>query len=788
MTYFEQIKKIFYNLSERNVEYDLHNIKPLLHQIKDQHKLIKKLSDSEIKYLSKDLQAKANNNISLDSLLIEAYALVIESFRRIYAIELFDTQIMGSILLHQQSIIEMQTGEGKTFAAAMPAYLNALTGKGVHILTFNDYLAKRDRFWVGKIYEYLELSVDYIQEHMQRQERKAAYKADITYLTAKEAGFDYLRDNLVKDINDIVLRPLHYAIIDEADSILIDEARIPLVIAGRSDDKNLNVNNIVQNIKKLQPDIDFEIDEYKRNIFLTENGILKNQHIFEIDNLYEAKNSYILTQINLALHACFLLNRDVDYIVKNNKIESIDEFTGRIARQRRWPNGIQAALEAKEKLDINNEGVILNSISLQHYLNQYPKLAGMTGTAVEAADEFAEFYSLNTFVVPTNKPCIRINKPDKIFTHKEAKEKALIAKIIELYKNKQPVLVGTTTIKESERIALLLKNANIPAKVLNAKNDELEAEIISKAGALGEIIISTNMAGRGTDIKLGSNSKEENGKVKKLGGLYVIGTNKHESKRIDKQLSGRSGRLGDPGISEFYISLEDDLIVQYGIDELIPPKYYPPKKNDPINNPVVEREINRAQRIIEGENFEIRNNLLKYSSLVEKQRSILQEKRENILFDMRNNSILKNKSKIRYDHLLPEIGEDILLQVERDISLYFLDIAWSDHLNFIENIKEGIHLLSFGNTTMFTGNREPVDNFNSQIVDGFNTLLEDFEENVINTFEQANVTKNGLDRKKEGLDFPSSTWTYLINDNPFGDVGQRIAKNIINIFKKKKLN
>jgi len=787
MTYFEQIKKIFYNLSDSNVHYDLHKIKPLLHQIKQQQILIKNLSDIEIKYLSKNLQTKAKNNIPLDNLLVEAYTLVLESFRRIYSIELFDTQILGSILLHQQNIVEMQTGEGKTFAATMPAYLNSLSGRGMHILTFNDYLAKRDRFWVGKIYEYLELSVGYIHEHSSTQERKAAYQADITYLTAKEAGFDYLRDNLVKDVDDIVHRPLHYAIIDEADSILIDEARIPLVIAGKSDDKNLNLNNILNHIKNFQSAIDFETDEYKRNIFLTENGILKAQDVFRIDNLYEAKYKYILTEINLALHACFLLNRDVDYIVKNNKIESIDEFTGRIAGKRRWPNGLQAALEAKENLDINNEGVILNSISLQHYLNYYPKLAGMTGTAAEAADEFFDFYSLNTFVIPTNKPCIRINKPDKIFTHKDAKEKSLLKKIIELCKEKQPVLVGTTTIKESERIALLLKNANIPSKILNAKNDELEAEIISKAGSLGEIIISTNMAGRGTDIKLGPNSKEENEQVKKLGGLYVIGTNKHESKRIDKQLSGRAGRLGDPGISEFYISLEDDLIVQYGINELIPQKHYPSKKDDPINNLVVEREINRAQRIIEGENFEIRKDLLKYSSLVERQRMILQGKREKILFNI-NSSILKNKSKTKYNQLLPEVGEEILLQVEKEIALYFLDIAWSDHLNFIEHIKEGIHLISLGNTTLFTGNRSPVDDFNSQIVDVFKILLEDFETNIINTFEKANITKNGLDRKKEGLDFPSSTWTYLINDNPFGDAGQRIAKNIRNMFKKKKLN
>jgi preprotein translocase subunit SecA len=787
MTYFEQIKKIFYNLSDSNVHYDLHKIKPLLHQIKQQQILIKNLSDIEIKYLSKNLQTKAKNNIPLDNLLVEAYTLVLESFRRIYSIELFDTQILGSILLHQQNIVEMQTGEGKTFAATMPAYLNSLSGRGMHILTFNDYLAKRDRFWVGKIYEYLELSVGYIHEHSSTQERKAAYQADITYLTAKEAGFDYLRDNLVKDVDDIVHRPLHYAIIDEADSILIDEARIPLVIAGKSDDKNLNLNNILNHIKNFQSAIDFETDEYKRNIFLTENGILKAQDVFRIDNLYEAKYKYILTEINLALHACFLLNRDVDYIVKNNKIESIDEFTGRIAGKRRWPNGLQAALEAKENLDINNEGVILNSISLQHYLNYYPKLAGMTGTAAEAADEFFDFYSLNTFVIPTNKPCIRINKPDKIFTHKDAKEKSLLKKIIELCKEKQPVLVGTTTIKESERIALLLKNANIPSKILNAKNDELEAEIISKAGSLGEIIISTNMAGRGTDIKLGPNSKEENEQVKKLGGLYVIGTNKHESKRIDKQLSGRAGRLGDPGISEFYISLEDDLIVQYGINELIPQKHYPSKKDDPINNLVVEREINRAQRIIEGENFEIRKDLLKYSSLVERQRMILQGKREKILFNI-NSSILKNKSKTKYNQLLPEVGEEILLQVEKEIALYFLDIAWSDHLNFIEHIKEGIHLISLGNTTLFTGNRSPVDDFNSQIVDVFKILLEDFETNIINTFEKANITKNGLDRKKEGLDFPSSTWTYLINDNPFGDAGQIIAKNIRNMFKKKKLN
>ena len=537
----------------------------------------------------------------------------------------FDVQVLAGVAMHQGKLAQMNTGEGKTLAAVFPAYLNALTGKGVHIHTFNDYLARRDASWMGPIYNYLGLQASCIQEGMSPEERKKAYAADVTYTTAKEAGFDTLRDQLCYTVEGLVHRDFNFAVVDEADSILIDEARVPLVIAGSTTRPKADLEQLTQMVKSFKEGIDYETDEGKRNIFLTDGGHQRIERILGCGSLHAPENLDLLTRVNQALHAEFLIHRDVDYIVREGKVKIVDEFTGRVVKDRHWPDGLQAAVEAKEKIQQGAGGSILGSITLQHFLALYPKICGMTATAQPAAGEFFRFYGLKVVVIPPHRDCIRIDHPDLIFTHKASKHRALVAEIESNYNQQRPVLVGTASVEESEELVLELKKAGISFQVLNAKNDELEAEIISNAGSPGAVTISTNMAGRGTDIKLGGDREQERDKVVALGGLYVIGTNRHESLRIDNQLRGRAGRQGDPGSSRFFISLEDNLIERYGIKHLFPKKYRTLQQNAPIESPVVSREIVRGQRIIEGQNFDIRKTLWNYSILIEKHRKLLQD-------------------------------------------------------------------------------------------------------------------------------------------------------------------
>ena len=726
----------------------------------------------ELKRRSSQLQQKAKTTPSVDSLLPEAYALVKEAVHRVLTLQAFDEQLMAAVAIHQGKLAEMQTGEGKTLAAVFPAYLNALSGCGVHVLTFNDYLARRDAQWMGPVYQYLGLQVGFVQEGMTVQQRQQAYRADITYLTAKEAGFDFLRDGLCYRKEDIVQRNFHYVIVDEADSILIDEARVPLILAGTSEDPDMDNTAMARLVLQLKADSDIAFDEYARSVSLTDKGLKHAEKLLHCQNLYAKNKIELLTRLNCALHAQFLLNRDQDYIVRQGKVELVDEFTGRVADKRRWPDGLQAALEAKENLKIQSKGNILNSITLQHFIRLYPRLGAMTATAQPAAEEFNRFYQLVIAVIPSHKPCIRQDHPDVIFPNRQAKNTALIAEIDRVYRSRRPILVGTQSVKESEQLAGRLKELGIPCEVLNAKHDESEAAIIAQAGRLGAVTISTNMAGRGTDIRLGGEDEQEKAAVNELGGLYVIGTNKHDSARIDNQLRGRSGRQGDPGESRFFISLEDEIFIKYRLKDLLASNFRVHSPSGQVEDPKVIFEINRIQRIVEGQNLEIKKTLFEYSEMVETQRRFLFEKRSMILQENSAMEFCADRLPDKVNQLLKLIDQDALGEVCRRLFLFHMDRAWSQYLADIADIREGIHWRRFGG-------QKPVREFIKLSVERFDELQMEIEERCLQTFEQLEVRQNRVDFEKAGIKTPSSTWTYMINDDPFdGILNLQIVGNI----------
>ncbi|WP_242856107.1 DEAD/DEAH box helicase [Ruminiclostridium josui] len=580
-----------------------------------------------------------NNNSNIDhnqqfvnEYMTECYAITKEICRRVLSVNPYDSQLLTGIALYFGKIAELPTGEGKTLAAVFPAVLNALKGKGVHIFTFNDYLAKRDAQWMLGIYEFWGLKAAYVQENMDRLQRKNAYLADITYVTPKEAGFDYLKDSIVYHKDEIVHRPFNAVIVDEADAILIDEARIPLVIAGNTGNQHQIDSRLLELVGLLRRNIDYMTDENSRNVYLTEKGSSLVENYLGCGNLYSSKNVETLTDINNLLHAKVLLKQDIDYIIKDGQIEIIDEFTGRVADRRKWDYGLQMALEALRGIKCTASNRILGKISIQNFVSLYPEMSGMTATAKSSEDEFRSTYKHDVYVVPPNKKCIRVDYDDYVFTHKEAKYNAVVKEVCACHKIGRPVLIGTSNIKESEMLATMLKQQGIECVVLNAKNDEEEAKIIALAGKLGAVTVSTNMAGRGVDIKLGGeDSPEERKKVLELGGLYVIGISRNECVRIDNQLRGRAGRQGDPGSSRFFVCLEDDLLVQFGIKKVIPSKYYGFRQGERIDDRKLLSLICHIQRVVDGQNFEIRKTLAKYSYLLEWQRRTFMKSRFDVL-------------------------------------------------------------------------------------------------------------------------------------------------------------
>jgi preprotein translocase subunit SecA len=648
--------------------------------------------------------------------LLESIAVTAVVASRVLGVEMFEVQLQGVLALTNEKIAEMQTGEGKTLAAVPAVVWYAKARQGLHVMTVNDYLARRDARWMGGIYKFLGFSVGCIQQAMSIEDRQRAYACDITYATANEVGFDYLRDQLALCPREQVHRPFAVAVIDEADSLLIDEARIPLVIAGGKPDENPLAYRVDGLARQFLRELHYTLDEYGRNIALTDAGIHAVESAFACGNLFVEENLRLLTAVQDSLHAHALLRRGVDYLVKEGAVESVDEFKGRIVRDRRWPAGLHAAIEAKEAVAPKVQGKVLGSITLQNLIALYPRVCGMTGTAASQAEEFRAIYDLDVEVIPTNRPVIRIDRPDALFRTKQEKERAVIEEIRRVHLTGQPVLVGTASVQESERLSAVLND--IPHEVLNARNEEEEASIIARAGELGAVTVSTNMAGRGTDIRLAEG-------VTALGGLYVIGTNRHESRRIDNQLRGRAGRQGDPGVSRFFVSLEDDLLVKYGID-----------------NPRLRHEPESIQRLVEGQNLDIRRFLHKYEGVVEGQRQAVQQRRQSLLSGTTQCSS----------------------ELERLVSLITIDELWSEHLTTVADLREGIHWVSWGG-------RDPLHEYLMTIDKLYRQLQARITDEIPKRLAQAETSS--IDPSQRG-----ATWTYLTTDQPFGTFNERIIRGL----------
>jgi preprotein translocase subunit SecA len=740
-------------LQGSTVRLDLDRYQPPLAAIAALENECRQISDEALLDRSRALHARARAGEPRLALRAPFFALVREASRRALGQRSFDEQIVAALALDDGHVVEMLTGEGKTLTAVMPAAFQAFADRGAHVLTFNDYLAGRDAEWMGPIYRLLGLSVGCVQQGMAPADRRAAYQADVTYVTAKEAGFDHLRDLLAMEAGDVVHRPFHFALVDEADSLMIDEARVPLVIAGSVERDTSLAPRLAELVASLVSGVHFDADEYGRDIELTDKGIEHAERALGCGGLHSAENIELLTALNCALHARALLRRDVDYIVRSGRIEIVDEFTGRVVADRHWPDGLQAALEAKEGLARRPDGSILGSMTLQRFLRGYPRLCGMTGTATSCAAELSQLYGLDVVVIPPHVPMVRMDRDDLVFTDREAKERAIVDEIGRAHAVGRPVLVGTSTVTESEELAARLRTAGVACEVLNAKNDAEEAAIVARAGQFGAVTISTNMAGRGTDIRLGGD------RVVALGGLYVIGTNRHESRRVDLQLRGRAGRQGDPGESRFFVSLDDELLVRYGIRGLIPARLFPQQSDAPIENPVVRREVARAQRIVEGQNFEIRRTLARYAAVVEEQHRRLMERRHAMLGGDAQPDIWQTAPE-RRDALVAAVGEPAVVAAERTVTLFCIDRAWRDHLAFCADVREGIHLVRLGG-------RDPLTQFTSQAIAAFSQIDDAIDEAVYAALALVKIDGSVLDLTATGLKGPSSTWTYLVNDDPF---------------------
>ena len=771
------LKKIFGSKNER----ELRRLQPLVDRINQLEPAMQRLSDAELQAKTPEFKERLRQGASLDDLLPEAFAVAREAAVRVLGLRPFDVQLLGGIVLHEGKIAEMKTGEGKTLVAVLPVYLNALTGRGVHVVTVNDYLARRDSEWMGGIYRFLGLTVGTIVHGLDDAQRRQAYNADVTYGTNNEFGFDYLRDNMKYALEDYVQREFHYAIVDEVDSILIDEARTPLIISGPAEESTELYHQMNRVAKMLKKDRDFTVDEKARTVILTEEGVARAEKIMNLDNLYDPRNIEILHHLNQALKAHNLFKLDVDYIVKDGQVIIVDEFTGRLMPGRRYSDGLHQALEAKEGVRIESENQTLASITFQNYFRMYEKLAGMTGTADTEAEEFKKIYNLDVVVIPTHKPMIRIDHPDVIYRTEQEKFEAVVAEIMDCHRRGQPVLVGTTSIEKSERLSRMLKFHGIKHEVLNAKHHEKEAQIVAQAGQKGMVTIATNMAGRGTDIVLGPG-------VVELGGLHIIGTERHESRRIDNQLRGRSGRQGDPGSSRFYLSLEDDLLRIFGGDRL---------KNlmgrlgmedgQPIEHRMVSNAIERAQKRVEAHNFDIRKHLLEYDNVMNKQREVIYSQRREILaggdlepevlrmaeelvdellekhadpkslpedwnlaglqedflytFGRRleltgHNPIAQDWEELRqylqeqmraaYEAKKQEIGPELFPSLQRQIMLHLLDSHWKDHLLAMDHLRDGIGLRGYAQV-------DPLRAYQKEGYDLFLAMLDRIQTETVRT-------------------------------------------------------
>ncbi len=765
------LTKIFGDANEKYVK----NLQPLVEKINSFEPEFEKFSGEQVKEKTKELKERLKRGETLDDLLPEAFALVRIAAKRTLGQRHFDVQLIGGIVLHQGKIAEMKTGEGKTLSATLPLYLNALEEKGCHLVTVNDYLAKRDTVWMGQIYYALGLSVacivhdnaflydpnyekesekldkerdtvggfKVIESYLRPVSRKEAYLADITYGTNNEFGFDYLKDNMIYDLSEQSQRGFNYTIVDEVDSILIDEARTPLIISAPDTESSKWYNDFARIIPKLKETDDYEIDEKMRVATLTENGVNKIEKILGMENIYEERGIKYLHHLEQALRAEVLFKKDRDYVVKDGEVIIIDEFTGRLMPGRRWSGGLHQAIEAKEGVRVQPESLTLATITFQNYFRMYKKLAGMTGTASTSAEEFDKVYRLDVVAIPTNKPMIREDLSDRIYKTEKGKIEALVKTIAERHKKGQPILVGTRSVDKNEFLGKLLEREGIPHQILNAKHHEKEGEIIAQAGKLGAVTVATNMAGRGVDIILGGNPSgpEEVKKVIELGGLHIIGTERHEARRIDDQLRGRGGRQGDPGSSQFFVSLEDELLRIFGGEKLKSLlNYLKIPEDQPIEARMVSGAIESAQSKIEGFNFDVRKHVLDYDDVMNKHRETIYRKRKEIIIaipkELREKTLdmatLAGFSKEDYEKKEKEIGEENMRKIEKIISLKTLDMLWMNHLEEMEYLRDSVRLRAYGQ-------QDPLVEYKNEGHKMFRQLLETIDLTIVQTIMKASL-------------------------------------------------
>lgn len=888
------IRKIFKTYSQKEVK----RVMPIVQKINELEGEISKLSDKELRGKTEYFKEQLKNGKTLDDILPEAFAVVREASKRVLGMRHFDVQLIGGIILHQGRIAEMKTGEGKTLVATLPVYLNALEGKGVHVITVNDYLAKRDSEWMGKLYKFLGLSVGLVIAGMEPKAKQEAYNADVTYGTNNEFGFDYLRDNMVIYKNQLVQRGLHYAIVDEIDSILIDEARTPLIISGRANESSDLYKKADNFVRRLTPKViveedvkdfdqaednekyDYIVDLKAKSASLTQKGIKKAEEAFGLENFNDLENSTLVHHVNQALRAHGVMKKDIDYIVKDGEVLIVDEFTGRIMYGRRYNNGLHQAIEAKEHVKIADESKTLATITFQNFFRMYDKLSGMTGTAMTEAAEFEEIYNLDVVEIPTNKPMIRKDENDVIYKNENAKYRAIVESIKESHKKGQPVLVGTVSIEKSEKLSKLLKQEGIKHEVLNAKYHEKEAEIIAQAGKFGAVTIATNMAGRGTDIMLGGNSeylakeamrknkvpaelieaadtyyetddqdilkareqfkdlvdkfdeqiKEEKEKVIEAGGLKIIGTERHESRRIDNQLRGRSGRQGDIGESKFYIGLDDDLMKIFGGDAIT--KVYNTlgaDENMPIDSRIISNAVENAQKKVEGRNFSIRKNVLKYDDVMNAQREIIYKQRREVLdgenihdniiamidfvaenisnmfiegetqelnIESLNTEILNvfgidmldfikdNKNNVQaisdelkkrameiYEQKEQDIGSGEMRELERVVMLKVVDEKWMNHIDSMDELKNGIGLRAYGQ-------KDPVVQYRLEGFDMFDEMVNDIKYDVTKIL--MHIRQQGETKRQETVKITGAALEAIHSVDGGAKIGTDVDRTIRN--------
>jgi len=707
---------------------------------------------------------KASKLLELDALaeshdIPQFLAIAREAAERNTNLRPFDVQLLGALRMLAGDVVEMATGEGKTLSGAIAAAGYALAGRHVHVITINDYLARRDAEWMGPLLEAMGLTVGWVAAESTAEERQAAYKCDVTYASVNEIGFDVLRDQLVTDVDDLVSPNPDVALIDEADSVLVDEALVPLVLAGTTHRETPKLE-IIRLVGELTPGKDYDTDADSRNVHLTETGAQKVEaKLGGIDLYSEEHVGTTLTEVNVALHAHVLLQRDVHYIVRDDAVHLINASRGRIAQLQRWPDGLQAAVEAKEGIETTETGEVLDTITVQALINRYPTVCGMTGTALAAGEQLRQFYKLGVSPIPPNTPNIREDESDRVYITAAAKNDAIVEHIAEVHETDQPVLIGTRDVAESEELHERLVRAGVPAVVLNAKNDAEEARIIAEAGKLGAVTVSTQMAGRGTDIRLGGSDEADHDEVAELGGLHVIGTGRHHTERLDNQLRGRAGRQGDPGSSVFFSSWEDDVVTAN-----LEPGKLPTETDDDgrVVSPKAAGLLSHAQRVAEGKLLDMHANTWRYNQLIAQQRAIIVERRDALLRTPTAREELEQRSPDRYEELSKDLDEEQLERICRLIMLYHLDRGWADHLAYLADIRESIHLRALGR-------QNPLDEFHRMAVDAFASLAADAIEAAQQTFETANVLEEepGLDLSK--LARPTSTWTYMVHDNPLAD-------------------